>query len=108
MNKGTIIRTILRVAASLQNAAVMVTASVVAFSEQYNVGWLILAWAIFTIACDFVVSAMTTYYNNDYTVEADTGTKLTREMKELADSEWEQAEEPEDAEVEEDDDSETV
>lgn len=100
MNKGTIIRTILRIAASLQNAAMIVTSAVVAFSEQYHVGWLIVAWAAFTILCDFVVSALTTYYNNDYTPEGETGTLNTREMKARRDEIWEEVEEPEDAEVE--------
>lgn len=99
MNKGTIIRTVARVAASLQNAAVIVTGSVTALSEQYHITWLVVAWAVFAIVCDFVVSFFSTYYNNDYTVEGATGTQVTREMKELAETEWIQAEEPEDAEV---------
>ena len=100
MNFGTKLRTILRIAASLQNAAAIVTAAVMAFSEQYHITWLMVAWAIFTIACDFVVSYFTTYFNNDYTPEGATGTKVTREMKELADTDWTPAEEPEDAELE--------
>lgn len=100
MNKGTILRTILRVAASLQNAALFVTSAVIAFSEQYHIGWLIIVWGIFTILCDFIVSFLTTYYNNDYTPEGETGTITTRELKEKRNEVWEYVEEPEDAEVE--------
>lgn len=99
MNFGTKLRTILRIAVSLQNTAVVLTASVQAFASEYHIGWLTLTWAIFALLCNFVVDVLTTYYNNDYTVEGATGTQITREMKELADTEWEQAEEPEDAEV---------
>lgn len=103
MNFGTKLRTVLRIAASLQNTAVVLTASVQAFASEYHIGWLTLLWAIFALACNFVVDVLTTYYNNDYTVEGDTGTKITHEMKELANHEWEYVEEPEDAEVIEDD-----
>lgn len=100
MNKGTKLRTILRIAVSLQNTAVVLTASVQAFASEYHIGWLTFVWAIFALICNFVVDAITTYYNNDYTVEGTTGTKVTRDMKELADTEWTPAEEPEDAELE--------
>ena len=103
MNFGTKLRTVLRIAVSLQNTAVVLTASVQAFASEYHIGWLTLTWAIFALLCNFVVDVLTTYYNNDYTVEGATGTKITREMKELADTEWMPAEEPDDAEVTEDD-----
>ena len=104
MNFGTKLRTILRIAVSLQNTAVVLTASVQAFASEYHIGWLTLIWAIFALLCNFVVDVLTTYYNNDYTVEGATGTKVTRDMKEIAGTEWEQAEEPEDAEIEVEDD----
>ena len=81
MNKGTKIRTILRIASSLQNAAVMVTSAVTALCEQYHFTVLMVVWIAFTIACDFFVSAITTYYNNDYTEEACLGTGKTRQAK---------------------------
>ena len=99
MNKGTKIRTILRVIVSLQNTAVVLTASVQAFASEYHIGWLTFAWAIFALVCNFIVDTVTTYYNQDYTPEGETGTLTTRQMKELKDYEWTQAEEPEDAEV---------
>ena len=100
MNFGTKLRTILRIAASLQTAF-CVTAAVIA---DFNNKTLLLVWAIFTIACDFVVAFITTYFNNDYSPEGQAGTLRTREMKELANAKWEYVEEPEDAEVEDDDD----
>lgn len=99
MNKGTKIRTILRVVVSLQNTAVVLTASVQAFASEYHIGWLTFAWAIFALVCNFIVDTVTTYYNQDYTPEGETGTLTTRQMKELKDYEWTPAEEPEDAEV---------
>lgn len=99
MNKGTKIRTILRVIVSLQNTAVVLTASVQAFASEYHIGWLTFAWAIFALVCNFIVDTVTTYYNQDYTPEGETGTLTTRQMKELKDYEWTPAEEPEDAEV---------
>lgn len=69
MNFGTKLRTILRIAVSLQNTAVVLTASVQAFASEYHIGWLTFAWALFALACNFVADAITTYYNNDYTPE---------------------------------------
>ena len=81
MNKGTKIRTILRIAISLQNAAVMVTSAVTALCEQYHFTVLMVLWIAFTIACDFIISAITTYYNNDYTEEAALATGRMRQSK---------------------------
>lgn len=63
MNLGTKIRTVLRIATSLQTALCMTTAVITDFNNKS----LILVWAIFSIACDFVIAFITTYYNNDYT-----------------------------------------
>ncbi len=108
MNFGTKLRTILRIAASLQNTAVVMTAAVAAFSEQYHIGWLVFVWAIFTLLCNFVVDTITTYYNNDYTEEGENGTNMTRELKIISEfgEDFEvpdYVEEPEDAGEEYDD-----
>ena len=95
MNTGTKIRTVARVVASLNTAVYAVSAAIAGL----GVNKLTIAWMVLTIALDFAVAFFTTYFNNDYTVEGATGTKITREMKEVAGTEWEQAEEPEDAEV---------
>ena len=70
MNTGTKIRTALRIAVSLNTAIYAVSAAVGAL----GFGWLTMAWAIFTIISDFAVSALTTYFNQDYTQEACIGT----------------------------------
>ena len=77
MNTGTKIRTALRIAVSLNTAIYAVSAAVGAL----GFGWLTMAWAIFTVVSDFTVSALTTYYNNDYTEEACIGTGITRQLK---------------------------
>lgn len=99
MNAGTKIRTALRIAVSLNTAVYAVTAAV----GQLGWGWLTVAWAVLTIISDFAVAFITTYYNNDYTVEGATGTAITREMKARREDTIETAEEPEDAEVIDDD-----
>ena len=99
MNTGTKIRTALRIAVSLNTAVYAVTAAV----GQLGWGWLTVAWAVLTIISDFAVAFIKTYYNNDYTVEGATGTAITREMKARRADTIETAEEPEDAEVIDDD-----
>lgn len=101
MNKGTKIRTIARVVASLNTAVYAVSAGIAGLGFNK----LTVAWAVLTIIVDFAVAFITTYYNNDYTVEGATGTKVTRDMKELRGTEWIAAEEPEDAEVGDDNDN---
>ena len=95
MNNGTKLRTIARVIASLNTAVYAVSAGIAGLGFNK----LTVVWAVLTIIVDFAVAFITTYYNNDYTVEGATGTKVTRDMKEIADTQWEPAEEPEDAEV---------
>ena len=77
MDKGTKIRTALRIAVSLNTAIYAVSAAV----GGLGFGWLTVAWAILTIISDLVVSALTTYYNNNYTEEACIGTGVTRQLK---------------------------
>ena len=99
MNKGTKLRTVARVIASLNTAVYAVSAGIAGLGFNK----LTVMWAVLTIIVDFAVAFITTYYNNDYTVEGATGTKVTRDMKELAETEWVQGEEPDDAEVSEND-----
>lgn len=77
MNFGTIIRTALRVAVSVNTACYVISASVGAL----NIKGLSIAWAVITVISDFVVAAITTYYNNDYTIEGAVGTGITRQLK---------------------------
>lgn len=94
MNFGTKLRTILAVATSL-NTALMATDL-----TGFNNHTLDIIYKVVSILLNFVIVACVTYYNNDYTVEGGTGTQITREMKELAGTEWELVDEPEDAELE--------
>lgn len=57
---------------------------------------------IYTIV-SLIVAGVIYWRNQSWTVEGWTGTQVTREMKELANTEWEYVEEPEDSEVIEDD-----
>ena len=77
MNTGTKIRTALRVAVSLNTAAYVGVAAI----GELGISWLTIAWGIFTVATDIVVSALTTYCNQDYTEEACEGTGITRMLK---------------------------
>lgn len=74
MNTGTKIRTALRIAVSLNTAIYVVSASVVGLGFHK----LTMLWTILTIASDFVVAAITTYYNNDYTAIASEHTGAMR------------------------------
>lgn len=91
MNNGTIIRTILVIATCL-NTALMATDVAQFHNETIN-----LVYRIASVILNFVIVACATYYNNDFTVEAQTGTKITREMKELRDYVPVNVEEPEDS-----------
>lgn len=75
MNKGTIIRTILGIAVSI-NTALAVTDVASFGNEKLN-----LAYKIISMAVNFIVVAINTYYNNDYTEEACIGTGMTRMLK---------------------------
>ena len=77
MTAGTKLRTILRIATSLQTALYVTTAAIADFHSTT----LMLLWGIFTIVCDFVIAFVTTYYNNDYTEHACLGTGYTRWLK---------------------------
>lgn len=93
MNNGTIIRTILVIATCL-NTALMATDVAQFHNETIN-----LVYRIASVILNFVIVACATYYNNDFTVEAQTGTKITREMKELRGFVPQNVEEPEDAHI---------
>lgn len=97
MNTGTKIRTALVVATCL-NTALMATDVAQFHNETLN-----LIYRIFSVILNFVIVACATYYNNDFTVEGQTGTKITRQMKELREFDAETVDEPEDSYVEDGD-----
>ena len=75
MNKGTIIRTALAVAVSIHTA--LIATDVTGFNNPK----VDLIYKVVSIIVNFIVVALTTYYNNDYTEEACEGTGLTRQLK---------------------------
>ena len=76
MNTGTILRTILAIATSL-NTALMAT-DLTGFSNAT----VDLIYKIASIVLNFIIVALVTYYNNDYTKEAAEHTGMMRLEKE--------------------------
>lgn len=75
MNTGTIIRTILVIATSL-NTALLAT-DVTGFASPT----LDMIYKVASVILNFIIVFCATYYNNDYTEEACVGTGVTRQMK---------------------------
>lgn len=92
MNFGTRLRTVLAIATSL-NTALMAT-DITEFGNHT----LDIIYKVVSILLNFIIVACVTYYNNDYTLEGEVGTQVTREMKERK-GEAVDAEEPDDSEV---------
>ena len=78
MNKGTKIRTALRIAFSIYTAFCMWQVSIGKLSEQLKAPWLVALCAIIIVVSGITVDVLTTYYNNDYTEVA---AKHTGEMR---------------------------
>lgn len=76
---GTILRTVLAVATSL-NTALMAT-DLTGFQNEKVDFW----YKIISIILNFIIVAIATYYNNDYTEEAIIGTDITRRLKDNPD-----------------------
>lgn len=95
MNNGTILRTVL-VIATCFNTALMATDV-----AQFHNPTVNLVYRILSVIANFIIVFCATYFNNDFTVEGDTGTKITREMKALKGYASETAEEPADSFIEE-------
>lgn len=97
MNSGTKIRTI-AFAVACVNQAIASVGAVDFGNETANVIYNIISVAVTIIAGSFAL-----YFNNDFTVEGETGTQITREMKKMRDMAVETADEPLDSYVPEDD-----
>lgn len=93
MNAGTKLRTALVIATSL-NTALMATDLTGFQNEQVNF-W----YKVISLVLNFIIVALATYFNNDYTEEACIGTGLTRDLK----AGTEDNEDPDDEEVTEND-----
>lgn len=75
MNKGTKIRTALAIATSLNTA--LIATDVTGFQNET----LNAIYKVASLIANFVVVALVTYYNNDYTEEGTIGTVMTRQLK---------------------------
>lgn len=93
MNRGTKIR-VFAFAVACVNQAISSVGAVDFGNATANLIYNIISVAVTIIAGSFAL-----YFNNDFTIEGETGTKLTRQMKALRDYEPETVEEPEDSEV---------
>lgn len=92
MNFGTKLRTVLRIVVSLNTAIYAVSTMV----TDLGFTKLTTLWAILTVASDFAVAAVTTYYNNDYTETANEYTqvmRLAKKKEDLPEDFWEGGEE---------------
>lgn len=81
MNKGTKIRTALRIIVSIYSAFCVHQVAISQLGDMLGVPWLAVVCAIIVVLLGLVVDALTTYYNNDYTEEACIGTGITRQLK---------------------------
>lgn len=75
MNRGTKIRTALAIAVSIHTA--LIATDVTGFQNPI----VDFAYKIASLVANFIVVALVTYYNNDYTEEACIGTGVTRQLK---------------------------
>lgn len=75
MTKGTKIRTVL-VIATCFNTALMATDI-----AQFHNPSLDLVYRVLSVIANFVIVFCATWFNNDYTEEACTGTGITRQLK---------------------------
>lgn len=96
MNKGTKIRTIAFAIACVNQAIAGVGA------VDFGNATANLIYNIISVAVTIIAGSFALYYNNDFTVEGETGTKLTREMKAFRGETVTEHVEPDDAEVRED------
>lgn len=96
MNRGTKIR-VIAFAVACVNQSIASVGAVDLGNETANLIYNIISLA-FTIAA----GSFALYYNNDFTVEGETGTKLTREMKAFRNETVTEQIEPDDSEVVED------
>lgn len=94
-NRGTKIRTI-AFAIACVNQAIASVGAVDLGNATAN-----LVYNIISLAFTIIAGAFALYYNNDFTVEGETGTKITREMKALKNYQGETVEEPADSFIEE-------
>ena len=75
MDNGTILRTILAIATSLNTA--LIATDLTGFQNEK----VDFAYKVVSLILNFVIVAIATYFNNDYTEAGTTGTYVTRLLK---------------------------
>lgn len=93
---GTILRTALVIATSL-NTALMAT-DLTGFQNEKVDFW----YKVASIILNFIIVALATYFNNDYTEEAVIGTDITRRLKDNPDIAIEVTADEDEDDIEED------
>lgn len=81
MNKGTRIRTALRILVSFYSALCVYQVAINELAEMLDAKWIAVVCAILIVLLGIVVDTVTTWYNNDFTEEGCIGTNLTRQLK---------------------------
>ena len=81
MNKGTKIRTILRVLVSVYSALCVWQVAINEIGDMLGIKWVAIICAIAIVIFGFTVDVITHWYNNDFTEEACEGTGWTRQQK---------------------------
>ena len=76
MDNGTILRTVLAVATCLNTALIATDVSVFQ-NEKVD-----FCYKVISLILNFIIVALATYFNNDYTEEGSIGTDITRQLKE--------------------------
>lgn len=81
MNRGTKLRTVLRVIFSIYTGFCMWEVSIKELGDKIDAPWLAVICSVVIVVAGLLVDILTTYFNNDYTEEACQGTGLTRQLK---------------------------
>ena len=85
MNKGTVLRTIARIAFSIYTAFCMWQVSIGELGKLLDAPCLAVVVAVIIVLCGIIVDAITTYFNNDYTeVAAKHTAEMRQEKRELS------------------------
>ena len=86
MNRGTILRTIVRIAFSIYTAFCIWQVSIGELGKLLDAPWLAIAATVVIVVCGIIVDTITTYFNNDYTeVAAQHTAKMRQHKRELKD-----------------------
>lgn len=76
MDNGTKLRTLLAIATSLNTA--LIATDVTGFQNEK----VDFVYKVISLILNFIIVALATYFNNDYTEQGTIGTDITRQLKE--------------------------